>query len=82
MRWTQFMYTRSNVHPEKPGFWQSDDGEYEFVRAGNVWQIHRTDSYLCHNDSLIGSAATLDAAFRLAARHYVTPMGQWSITHV
>ena len=69
------MYSRRNSYAEAPGRWITGDGEYEFARSNaGGWSIRRRDS-----NRVIGTARTLTAAFALAARHYITPVGQWNI---
>jgi hypothetical protein len=63
------MYTRSNSDCVAPGRWITGDGEYEFTKVGNSWNSHRLDS-----GRIIGNSPTLNEAFALAARHYVTPV--------
>lgn len=75
------MYTKRNVSPDAPGHWTSADGEYEFVRGANGWHaVHRAHWTGTQHENLpIGTARTLDAAMRIAARHAVTPVGKWLV---
>lgn len=77
------MYSRKNCHPDGPGEWTSDDGEYAFTRghragyAADWWTVtHRAT--ISSRSGELGTARTLTAAMRMAWRHSVTPVGQWT----
>ena len=74
------MYSRSNCDAMAPGHWQSGDGEYEFTREDKSWICaHRAawNAIEGFHTAVIGAGPTLESVFRIAARHYVTPAGQW-----
>jgi hypothetical protein len=79
------MYSRHNVASERPGLWVSGDGEYDFERSGRRWtafhRAHWTGGTFATGGRFvrmpIGNGPTLDSVFAIAARHYVTPAGDF-----
>lgn len=70
------MYTRRNTHPAGPGLWITEDGEYSFTHTDDVWTVMHRAAFT--GTGIIGTARTLNAAFPIAARHNVTPVGHWT----